>query len=218
MNKINVITLFPEVFENFFKLIPYKNLLKNGSLTINLVNLRDFGLGNYKKVDDTPYGGGPGMILMIEPIFNALQSLNSTEQNFKVLLSPRGKRFNQKTALDLSEKQEVTLICGRYEGVDARVEELCDSVLSVGDFVLSGGEVAALAIMETALRLVPGALGDIESISDESFSEATKEQVEYPQYTRPEIFTGKAVPKELLSGDHKLIQHWRTQHRTFIPN
>ncbi len=212
MHKINIVTLFPQVFDKFFELIPYKNLIKNGSLQVNLINLRDFGIGNYNKVDDKPYGGGPGMVLMAEPIFNALQTIKSTS-NHKILLSPRGTRFTQKKAVELKDLDEITLICGRYEGVDARVEEKCDELISVGDFVLAGGEVAALSVMEAILRLCEGALGDIESTVDESFAEYSNEQVEYPQYTRPEEFKGKKVPDELLSGNHKLIAEWREKNK-----
>ncbi|MBP7928205.1 tRNA (guanosine(37)-N1)-methyltransferase TrmD [Patescibacteria group bacterium] len=212
MHKINIVTLFPQVFEKFLELIPYKNLIKNGTLQINIINLRDFGMGNYNKVDDKPYGGGPGMVLMIEPIFNALQTVESTS-NHKILLSPRGKRYTQQRATELKNLNEITLICGRYEGVDARVEEMCDELISVGDFVLAGGEVAALCVMESVLRLCEGALGDSESILDESFTQSDHNQIEYPQYTRPEEFNGKKVPQELLSGNHKLIAQWRSNNK-----
>lgn len=217
MNKINIITLFPQAFDGFFKLIPYKNLLNNGTLQINLIDLRDFGIGNYKKVDDSPYGGGPGMVLMVEPIYNALQSIETEKtdpsKNHKILLSPRGKRFNQQKAAQLKEFSEVTLICGRYEGVDARVEQLCDELISIGDFVLAGGEAAALCVMEASLRLKEGALGDMESTLDESFSGGDYEKAEYPQYTRPEDFMGLKVPAEIISGNHKLINKWREDNK-----
>lgn len=217
MNKINIITLFPQAFDGFFNLIPYKNLLNDGTLQINLIDLRDFGIGNYKKVDDSPYGGGPGMVLMVEPIYNALQTIETEKtepsKNHKILLSPRGKRFNQQKAAQLKEFSEVTLICGRYEGVDARVEQLCDELISIGDFVLAGGEAAALSVMEASLRLKEGALGDIESTKDESFSDGDCEKAEYPQYTRPEDFMGLKVPTEIISGNHKLINKWRQDNK-----
>jgi tRNA (guanine37-N1)-methyltransferase len=217
MNNINIITLFPEVFSNFLDLIPYKNLIKNNSLKVSLINLREFGIGTYNKVDDKPYGGGPGMVLMIEPIYNALQTIESEktnpEKNHKILLSPRGKRFTQTKAMDLGKHEEITIICGRYEGVDARVEKLCDEIISIGDFVLSGGEAAALCVMESVLRLKEGALGDYTSTKDESFAAGLEQKSEYPQYTRPEEFNGQKVPTEILSGNHKLIEDWRNNNR-----
>lgn len=210
MNRINIITLFPELFTPFLTVIPFKNII-NKSAQLNVVGLRDFGLGNYKKVDETPYGGGPGMVLMVAPIYNALKSLNDPT-SYKILLSPRGKTFTQAKAHELATKESITLICGRYEGVDARVEELCDETLSLGSFVLSGGEAAAICVLEATLRLLPDGIGSNESLQTESFS---KEGVlEYPQYTRPEEFEHLKVPEVLLSGNHKEIDKWRSENST----
>ncbi len=215
MLKINIVTLFPQAFEPFLTLIPFKNLIKSNELAVNLVNIRDFGLGNYNKVDDAPYGGGPGMVLMLEPIVSALESCDY-KNGITLLLSPRGKRFTQDKAVELAQTLsaygQLTLICGRYEGIDARVEELSDEVLSLGDFVLSGGEGAAICILEAVLRLVPGGIGSEESLTEESFNKE-KEGVEYPQYTRPEEFRGMKVPPVILSGNHKEIAEWREKQR-----
>ncbi len=211
MNRINIITLFPELFTPFLTVIPFKNII-NKSAQLNIVNLRDFGIGNYKKVDEAPYGGGPGMVLMIEPIFNALKSLNDPN-SYKILLSPRGKTFTQAKAHELTTRESITLICGRYEGVDARVEELCDETLSLGSFVLSGGEVAAICVLEATLRLLPDGIGSNESLQTESFSR--EGVIEYPQYTRPEEFEKLRVPQVLLSGNHREIDKWRLENSTF---
>ncbi len=208
MNRINIITLFPELFTPFLTVIPFKNII-NKSTQLNIVCLRDFGLGNYKKVDETPYGGGPGMLLMIEPIYNALKSLNDPT-SYKILLSPGGKTFTQAKAHELTTKESITLICGRYEGVDARVEQLCDETLSLGSFVLSGGEAAAICVLEATLRLLPDGIGSNESLQTESFSK--KGLLEYPQYTRPEEFEHLKVPEVLLSGNHKEIDKWRIEN------
>jgi tRNA (guanine37-N1)-methyltransferase len=210
MNRINIITLFPELFTPFLTVIPFKNIIGK-SAQLNVVNLREFGLGNYKKVDETPYGGGPGMVLMVEPIFNALKSLNDPASH-KILLSPRGKVFTQAKAHELTTKGSITLICGRYEGIDARIEEICNETLSLGSFVLSGGEAAAISVLEATLRLLPDGIGSNESLQIESF---TKEGViEYPQYTRPEEFENLKVPEVLLSGNHKEIEKWRLENST----
>jgi tRNA (guanine37-N1)-methyltransferase len=205
MNRLNIITLFPELFAPFLTVIPFKNLI-NKSIQLTIVNLRDFGLGNYKKVDETPYGGGPGMVLMVEPIFNALTALNDPH-SYKLLLSPRGTTFKQPKAHQLAEHESLTLICGRYEGVDARVGALCDETLSIGSFVLSGGEAAALCVLEATLRLLPEGIGSTASLESESFT--TEGKTEYPQYTRPEVFESLRVPEILLSGNHKEIEKWR---------
>lgn len=215
MLNINIVTLFPQAFEPFLTLIPFKNLVKSNELKVNLVNIRDFGIGNYNKVDDAPYGGGPGMVLMLEPIVSALESCDY-KKGHTLLLSPRGKRFTQANAIKLADilnlKGQITLICGRYEGIDARVEEIADEVISLGDFVLSGGEGAAICILEAVLRLIPGGIGSEESLTDESFDKG-KVDVEYPQYTRPEEFRGMKVPPVILSGNHKEIAEWREKQR-----
>jgi len=207
MLKFNVITLFPNLFEEHLNNLPFKKAITKKLIAINLVNLRDFALNSYGTVDDKPYGGGTGMILMIEPIYKALEGLKHP-----ILLSPTGIKYNQKKAGELSKLSEITLICGRYEGVDARVKDnLVTEVISIGNYILSGGELAALAIMESVTRLIPGVLEKQEAFEDESFSNG---HLEYPQYTRPEVFKKMEVPKVLLSGNHKEIEQWKKKNYT----
>lgn len=178
-------------------------------------NLRDYALDSYGTVDDKPYGGGTGMILMVEPIYNALTDIlgkdfekQQEDSSRVIVLSPRGKKFTQKLAMELSQESHITLICGRYEGVDARVEEsLATDIISIGDYVLSGGELPALVIMEAITRLIPGVLEKDDATEIESFSDG--KTLEFSQYTRPENFKGLEVPKVLLSGNHKEIKAWR---------
>ena len=213
MIKFNVITLFPNLFEEHLNNLPFKKAIAKRLIEVNLVNLRDFASNAYGTVDDKPYGGGIGMILMIEPIYKALESLDSRKESV-ILLSPSGTKYNQKKAQELSEVSEITLICGRYEGVDARVKDyLVTEVISIGDYILSGGELAALTIMESVVRLIPGVLDKKEACENESFS---NDYLEYPQYTRPEIFKEMEVPKVLLSGNHKEIGRWKTEHSLVI--
>ena len=213
MIKFNVITLFPNLFEEHLNNLPFKKAIAKRLIEVNLVNLRDFASNAYGTVDDKPYGGGIGMILMIEPIYKALESLDSRKESV-ILLSPSGTKYNQKKAQELSEVSEITLICGRYEGVDARVKDyLVTEVISIGDYILSGGELAALTIMESVVRLIPGVLDKKEACENESFS---NDYLEYPQYTRPEIFKEMEVPKVLLSGNHKEIGRWKTEHSLAI--
>jgi len=219
MNKYNVITLFPDLIEKHLEYLPFKKALEQGLLEVNLVNLRDYALDNYGSVDDKPYGGGVGMLLRIEPIYNALHDLGlvldgkinakKSSKSKIVLLSPQGQKFIQKKARRYSGLEELTLICGRYEGIDARVESFVDEVVSMGDYVLSGGELGALAIMESTTRLLPGVLEKEDAAKIESFSQGDENRLEYPQYTRPENFKGLKVPEILLSGDHGKIAKWR---------
>jgi len=219
MIKFNVITLFPDLIDKHLEYLPFKKALEQCLLEINLVNLRDYALDDYGSVDDKPYGGGVGMLLRVEPIYNALHDLSLVldgKINIKkgskskvVLLSPKGQKFTQKKARKYSGLEEVTLICGRYEGVDARVESFVDEIVSIGDYILSGGELGALVIMESTTRLLPGILEKEDAAKIESFSQGDENQLEYPQYTRPENFKELKVPKILLSGDHGKIAKWR---------
>lgn len=218
MLKINVITLFPNLFEEHLNNLPFKRAILSKELEVNLVNLRNYSLDNYGAVDDKPYGGGVGMILMVEPIYKALSSIFNQEitpENVKkgvygriIVLSPRGKTYKQAKAHELAMQQELTLICGRYEGIDARIEEyFATDVVSIGNYVLSGGELPALNIMESVTRLLPNVLQKDGATITESFS--SENYIEYPQYTRPENFNGLSVPEVLLSGNHKAIETWR---------
>lgn len=215
MVTFNIITLFPEVFDVFFKILPYKKAIQLKVATFNLINLRDYAIDNYGSVDDKPYGGGTGMILRVEPIYNALKQLNMHDpdklpRNKKtILLSPKGSIYKQSNAREYSQLDEITLICGRYEDVDHRVHDLVTDVISVGNFVLSGGELAALLITESITRLLPGVLEKSDASIVESFT--NDDEVEFPQYTRPEIFMGMQVPQVLLSGNHKNIELWKNE-------
>ena len=178
-----------------------------GLVEIKLVNLRDFGIGARKTVDDTPYGGGDGMVLRVEPVFAAVESIKETEPDAKVLLmTPRGKPFVQADAQKLSTEQSLIILCGHYEGFDERIMSLVDLEISMGDFVLTGGEIPAMAVVDSVVRLIPGVLGGEMSAHDESFSHGL---LEYPQYTRPDEWRGMKVPDELKSGNHAQIAQWR---------
>lgn len=209
MKKFQVITLFPEMFTGIFGNSMMWKAQKDGLVELSCINLRDYGLGPRRTVDDTPYGGGDGMLLMIEPLWNAVQAAKANDPAAKVLImTPRGERWKQRLAQDYSETDHgYIFICGRYEGYDERIMELVDQELSVGDYVLTGGELPAMTIIDSIVRLIPGVLGGAESAFIESFIDG--ETLEFPQYTRPEVFNGLKVPEVLLSGHHGQIQAWR---------
>ncbi len=191
---------------------------KDGIVELTTVNLREFGLGPRRQVDDTPYGGGDGMLLMIEPLWKAVEFAKSQDETAKVvLMSPRGQRWKQaKAQKEADDDRGVIFICGRYEGVDERILELVDEQWSIGDFVLTGGELAAMMMIDSIVRLVPGVLGGEKSAEIESFSDG--ETLEFPQYTRPEEFKGLRVPDVLLSGHHGKIAEWRAEQSRILTN
>jgi tRNA (guanine37-N1)-methyltransferase len=203
--KINILTLFPEMFEIFNHSIIGKAKDK-GILTIDAINIRDFTLNKHKKVDDYPYGGGAGMVMSPQPIVDAIRACKEKNKGKVIFLGPRGKTFNQEMARELSKDKELIFLCGHYEGIDERVFKEIDMEISLGDFVLTGGEMAVIPIIDSILRLVPGVLGKEESYMEESFSDGL---LEYPQYTRPDVFEGEKVPSVLLSGHHENIRKWR---------
>lgn len=211
MRKFQVITLFPEMFSGVFENSMMWKAQKDGIVSLETVDLREFGLGPRRQVDDTPYGGGDGMLLMIEPLWRAVKFARSRDESAKiVLMSPRGRRWRQvmaRTAAD--DGRGLIIICGRYEGVDERIMEFVDEQWSIGDFVLTGGELPAMTIIDSIVRLLPGVLGGAMSAEIESFSDG--ETLEYPQYTRPEVFNDLRVPEVLLSGHHGKIAEWRKQ-------
>lgn len=204
-----VLTLFPEMILGGVMHSVIKRAAQKGLIEINCVNIRDFSADKHKKTDDYPYGGGAGMLLTPEPIFNAyayVKARSAPDARF-IYLTPRGAVFCQKKAAELAKESELILLCGHYEGVDERViESLAADEISLGDFVLSGGEICACAVIDAVSRLVPGVLSEKSRRSEESFS---GEYLEYPQYTRPYCFMGKTVPDVLLSGDHERIKKWR---------
>jgi tRNA (guanine37-N1)-methyltransferase len=208
--KIDIVTLFPDMFLGPFQESIIKRAQDRGLLEIGLHQLRDFTTDRHRTVDDTPYGGGAGMLMKPEPIAAAITSVRRNNPDAKVvLLSPQGEPLSQQLAQEFSAMPGLILICGRYEGVDERVRTtLCDYTISIGDYVLSGGELAAMVVVDTVTRLLPGALGSSHSAADDSFSDGL---LEYPQYTRPVVFNDLAVPEVLLSGNHAEIARWRRQ-------
>ena len=209
MKKFQVITLFPEMLTGVFENSMMWKGQKDGIVELSTINLREFGLGPRRTVDDTPYGGGDGMLLRIEPLWNAVMKAKENDPTAKVLLmTPRGERWKQSMAKTYSEAEcGYIFICGRYEGYDERILKLVDQELSVGDYVLTGGELPAMTIIDSIVRLMPGVLGGEMSAEIESFSDG--ETLEFPQYTRPEEFEGMKVPDVLLSGHHGEIEKWR---------
>lgn len=234
--KFDIVTIFPEIFFSYFNESIIGRAQKNKLIEIAIHNLRDFSDDERKTVDDTPYGGGAGMVLKIEPIFKAVQFIKSKVQSPKlkgrtILFSAKGKRFTQADVARLSQYENLVMICGRYEGVDERVaQNLVDEEISIGDYVLTGGEIPAMVLVDVISRHIPGVLGNSNSLEEESFNnklqpkadppraEKTKNkkletELEYPQYTKPEIFNDWKVPEILLSGDHQKIKEWRDKNR-----
>lgn len=206
--RIDIVTLFPQLFAPHLAESLLGKAVAAGTIEIGLHDLREHGLGRHRSVDDTPYGGGAGMVMRPEPIFEAVEKLRTAESHV-ILLSPRGQLFRHAVATELAELPHLILICGRYEGVDERVSRyLCDRELSIGDYVLAGGEVAALVVIEAVTRLVPGVVGNAESLASESHASG---ELEYPQYTRPAVYRGWRVPDVLLSGNHEAVRAWRAE-------
>jgi tRNA (guanine37-N1)-methyltransferase len=212
MRKFQVITLFPEMFTGVFENSMMWKAQKDGLAELSTIDLRQFGIGPRKQVDDTPYGGGDGMLLKPEPLFAAVAAAKANDPTAKVvIMTPRGQRWKQAVAQEWSESETgLIFICGRYEGYDERILSLVDEEVSVGDYVLTGGELPAMTIIDSIVRLIPGVLGGAESAVIESFSDG--ETLEFPQYTRPEEFNGMKVPEVLLSGNHAAIAAWRAEH------
>jgi len=210
--KIQIITLFPEMIEEYFNHGMMRKALEQGQLEISLINLRDYGIGPRRTVDDIPYGGGDGMVLKPEPIFAAIEFAKSQDKSAKVVLpTPRGPTWVQATAQEYADNDEGLIIfCARYEGYDERITELVDCQTSIGDYVLTGGELPAMIIADSVVRLLPGVLGGETSAELESFSDPNTK--EHPHYTRPSDYRGNKVPDVLLSGNHKEIEGWREEN------
>ena len=209
MKKLQVVTLFPEMFAGVFGSSMMWKAQKDGHVELSTIDLRDYGIGPRRQVDDTPYGGGDGMLLMVEPLWRAVEHAKSIDPTAKVLImTPRGQRWKQALAQEYADADHgYILICGRYEGYDERIMALVDGQVSVGDYVLTGGELPAMTIIDSIVRLIPGVLGGAESATIESFADG--ETLEFPQYTRPEVWNDMAVPSVLLSGHHGQIAEWR---------
>lgn len=240
--KFTIITLYPDAIKPYLDASILGRAQKNGAIDIEIINLRNFGIGNYKQVDDTPYGGGPGMVLRPDVIVPAIKKATQHHPLYRssmrdytysdnnhslsegtpeskgvtkiILLSPSGKQFDQSTATRYSKLDHIVLVCGRFEGFDARIEKYCDEVISVGPYVLSGGEIPALTIVESVARLLPKVLGNELSTADESYSDGS---IEYPQYTKPPQYDNMKVPDVLMGGNHAEIANWRTTHKKNIP-
>ncbi len=210
--RIDVLTIFPRMFDAVLGESIIKRAQEKKVVEINIIDLRLFSKDKHRKVDDKPFGGGPGMVMNAEPFFEAVNYIRRKTKDLRlktrvILLSPKGRKFNQALAVKMSKYEHMVLLCGHYEGIDHRVaEHLVNDEISIGDFVLTGGELPAMAVIDSVVRLVPGALGDKDSCKDESFSENL---LEYPHYTRPSDYSGMKVPKVLLSGDHEQIKEWR---------
>lgn len=209
--KFYIITIFPDLFNSFLSTSLVKKAREKGIIDIKLINLRDFADPPHYKVDDAPYGGGAGMVLMAEPLARAVKEVKKEAPDAKVIyLTPKGKTLTQKIVKQKAQTdRNLILVCGRYEGIDQRfIDRYVDEEISIGDYILMGGELPAMVFIEAISRLLPGVLGNEESLEEESFQDGLKE---YPHYTRPRIFEGIEVPKELLTGDHQLIKRWRKE-------
>ena len=225
----DIITIFPDIFDSYFKESILARARKKKLIKINVHNLRDFAKDKHRVIDDKPFGGGIGMVMKIEPFYNAVNKIKSKnpKQKIKVIaFTPRAEKFDQKKAYQLSKLDRVIMLCGRYEGIDERVSKIIDMELSIGDYVLMGGEIPAMIVTETICRLIPGVIGKPQLLKEripKIRGAGGRGFIEYPQYTRPEIFTADKkkginwkVPKVLVSGDHKKIQEWRKKHQKLV--
>ena len=209
--KIDVLTLFPDMFNGVFAESIIKRAMDNNLVEINIHNIRDYSKDPHKKVDDTPYGGGAGMVLMCQPIFDAVKDLRGDNSKV-ILLTPSGKLYKQSIALDLSLENHLIIICGHYEGFDERIKTICDMELSIGDYILTGGEIPAMVLIDSITRLIDGVIRK-ESYLNESF---TDNLLDYPTYTKPRVYDGLVVPDVLVNGDHAKIDKWRREQQIKI--
>ena len=209
--KIDVLTLFPDMFNSVFDESIIKRAMDNNLVEINIHNIRDYSKDPHKKVDDTPYGGGAGMVLMCQPIFDAVKDLRGDNSKV-ILLTPSGKLYKQSIALDLSLENHLIIICGHYEGFDERIKTICDMELSIGDYILTGGEIPAMVLIDSITRLIDGVIRK-ESYLNESF---TDNLLDYPTYTKPRVYDGLVVPDVLVNGDHAKIDKWRREQQIEI--
>lgn len=206
--KITILSLFPNMFDGFLTESIIKRAIQNEKVEVKIINFRDYSVYNNKQVDDTPYGGGAGMVLMCDPIFRCIDEIRTPKSHI-IILSPEGRIYNEKKARELSKYEDIILICGHYEGFDERIKTLADEIISVGDFVLTGGEIPAMLIADSIIRLLPGTITN-ESLESESFNENL---LDYPVYTKPAVYRDMNVPDILLSGDHKKIDDYRESER-----
>lgn len=215
--KFHFLTIFPEMIENYANESIIKRASESGAISVKTWNIRDYSKNKHKKVDDYPYGGGSGMVMTAQPIYDAYMDMLKSEGMEKphvIYMSPKGRVFSQEIAIELANHSDIVFLCGHYEGVDQRIIDLIvDDEISIGDYVLTGGELPALVVMDAVSRMIPGVLGGEDSHIDESFMEG---MLEYPHYTRPADFMGHSVPQVLLSGDHKKIEQWRKEQAQAI--
>ena len=205
--KIDILTLFPQMFDGVFQESIIKRAIDDKKVEINLVNFRDYTIDPHNKVDDTPYGGGAGMVLSCQPIFDCIRSLRDDDCKV-IMLTPSGVPYKQKIAYDLSKEKHLILLCGHYEGFDERIKSICDMYISIGDYILTGGEVPAMVLVDSITRLLPGVINERSHLED-SFND--KFLLDYPSYTKPRVYEGMEVPEVLISGDHKKIDEYRYQ-------
>ncbi len=206
--RIDILTIFPEMFEGTINSSISKRAINKQIIDVHIHDFRDFTLNNNNRVDDYSYGGGAGMIIQAQPVLDCLRSIPNWEKAYKIITTPVAKTYNQKKAIKLSKIEHLIIICGHYEGIDERIMNFVDEGISIGDYILTGGEYAALVIYDSVIRLLPGVLGNSESTIEESFE---NNLLEFPQYTRPEVFEGMSVPEVLISGNHENIRKWRRQ-------
>lgn len=209
--RITVVTLFPEMYQDFLSTSIIGRSLKRELVRVDFVQIRDFAKDKYKHVDDSPFGGGMGQVLKCQPVLDALHSVKQ-ENSYCVMMSPQGKTFTQEKAKQLSQKDHLILLCGHYEGFDARINSHVDEMLSIGDYILTGGEIASMVVMDSVIRLLKGSISQ-GSTDEESFE---NDLLEYPQYTQPAVYEGDAVPDVLLSGNHQKIREWRIAHSLLL--
>ena len=206
--KIDILTLFPDMFNGVFTESIIKRAIDEEKIKINIINFRDYTNDPHNKVDDTPFGGGAGMVLSCQPIFDCIKSIK-TEDSKVIMLTPSGKVYNEKMAYDLSKEKHLILLCGHYEGFDERIKSICDMEISIGDYVLTGGEVPAMVLVDSITRLIPGVILEESHVND-SFNDNL---LDYPVYTKPRVYEGLEVPEVLISGDHKKIEEYRNSER-----
>lgn len=209
--RFDIITLFPEMIQDYCKYSILARAVESKQITVNTINPRDYTESKHKKVDDTPFGGGAGMVLMCQPFIDALESVNKKENSQTIILTPQGEKFDQQMAKEFAQKEQLIMICGHYEGFDERIRTLSNArEVSIGDFVLTGGELPALCILDSTIRYIDGILGKIESADYDSFEDGL---LEYPQYTKPREYRGLNVPEVLLNGNHAEISKWRKEQQ-----
>ena len=204
--RIDILTLFPKMFDGFLSESIMGKAIKNNLVEINVINFREYSESKHKKVDDTPYGGGAGMVLSVQPVYDALVAIKGYKEALKILVTPQGKTFTQSNAYELKNEKHIIILCGHYEGYDERIRELFDIEISIGDYVLTGGEIAAMVLIDAITRVIPKVISKDESHLFDSFNDNL---LEHPHYTRPYDFMGCKVPDVLVNGNHKLIKEWR---------